>query len=444
MSAPPYVAEYTEAAFFGGAEAFGRVLLHVAIDLREPFEAGELQRAAEATEAAFPILGCHYQAGSWRDRWIAAPESSALRVDDRHAPDGVEAATEALVREEPDPTARRPWRVTQLRGPDTCRLVVTVSHMLADAAGALTVVRELAAHLTGEPPHPSWGERGMPRGLGQVVRALRLRDLPRLALETVLFMRLPFQFLGMARPREPWADNLGRAGRAVCRTIIVDVADGSPFKDRCRDLGCTINDALVALLAMLNGALFGRGAVGNFFTINFRPYFSDGLPRVANLSGIDIVSLPRPSVGDFAATAGAVAERTRRLKQRFAGLPAVLSNHASLMVAPHGLVRLVIRLWARWACALLNRGLLVTNIGALDPYLAPLGERATAASLVGPFMPGFAAPVITASGFRGRLTLRINGFDGPCAPQLDQIERGLRELVDGVISPPRGRGRGSS
>ncbi len=428
MDAQP--SQFVDAAFFGGERAMGRPTLHVAIDLDRPFPVDALVRAARETEAALPILATRYRTHWWRDRWESHPDP-APAVEEIRAPEGVEAATLDLVRRVPDPERERPWAICQLRADDGCRLVISVLHQLTDAAGALTVVREFAARLDDAPPSPGWGDRPMPRGLGQMVRAVRLRQLPRLALEVADFALLPLRYLGLGRPRERWRSNLDRAGSEGYRTLAMGVGEGTPLRDRCRRLGCTVNDALVTLLAQLNGRLYTGGRVGNFFTVDLRRYLDDDRPRVANVSGMDVVIVPRAALDDFDAAAAVIARGTRRRKRGFPGLPALLSNHASMWMLPHALVRLLIRVWVVWACALIDRGLLVTNIGPLDRYLEPLGERATAASVIGPWIPGFAVPILTATSFRDRLTVQINGFDGPARSQLDDVEGTLRELTGG-------------
>jgi NRPS condensation-like uncharacterized protein len=421
--------QFVDAAFFGGERAMGRPTLHVAIDLDRPYSADALTRAARETEAALPILATRYRTRWWRDRWEPHPDPPPA-VEDVPAPAGIEAATLAIVRRIPDPTRERPWAIRQLRGDEGCRLVISVLHQLTDAAGALAVVREFADRLGGADPGPGWGDLPMPRGLGQMIRALRLRQLPHLALEVVDFSLLPLRYLGLGRPKQRWRSNLDRAGAESYRTLMMGVGEGTPLRDRCRRLGCTVNDALVALLAQLNERLYVGGKVGNFFTVDLRRYLGDERPRVANISGMDVVIVARSTLQDFDAAVEVVARGTRRRKRGFPGLPALLSNHASMWMLPHGLVRLLIRVWVVWACALIDRGLLVTNIGPLDRTLAPLGERAVAASVIGPWIHGFAVPILTATSFRDRLTVQINGFDGPSRPQLDAIEAGLQGLTE--------------
>lgn len=420
--------EFVDASFFGGGPAMGRPTLHVTVDLDAPFPEDELRRAAGETERAFPILASRYQPRWWRDRWVPDRDGETS-IEDIRIPGGLDEATLAITREVIEPERSRPWTIRQLRSADGTRLVISVLHQLTDAAGALAVVGEFAVRLNGGGGDPGWGSEPMPRGLGQMLRALAPRQWPALALEVARFALMPLQYLALGRPCQRWQTGLATGGRESYRTLTLAVGEGTPLRKRCRALGCTVNDALVALLAQVNGRLYRGGNVGNFFTVDLRRYLGDDRPRIANISGMDVVILPRESLDDFDAAAAVVSRGTDRRKRGFPGLPALLSNHASMWMLPHAVVRVAIRIWAVWACALIDRGLLVTNIGAIDRYLAPFGDRATAACLVGPWVPGFAVPILTATSFRGVLTVQINGFDGPCEAQMEAIEGELRDLT---------------
>jgi NRPS condensation-like uncharacterized protein len=54
-----------------------------------------------------------------------------------------------------------------------------------------------------------------------------------------------------------------------------------------------------------------------------------------------------------------------------------------------------------------GRALVLTNIGPMDRALNPFGDDALRASIVGPFVHGAETPVVTATGFRGALTLNV-------------------------------------
>ena len=435
MTTPRFTAQFMDSGFYAGRAAFGSSPLHISLDLDHPFTTSELERGVVETIEAFPVLGCRYELGLWRDTWSASDDDSSLPLQELDSDEDLDTATAKLMVDELDPCRDGPWRVTQIRARDGCRLIVTVLHMLADAAGALTVVRELGARLTGVEPHQSWGDRGMDRSLFQIIRALRISDVGTLLAETASFLALPFRYLRFARHKE-----LGAAGtemdlgNPVFRSVRFDVAPGSAIRRRCRKLGCTVNDALVAVVSLLNDKISGAGDLGAFFTVDFRRFLEDALPRVTNASGMEVLMLSRSDVGDFDRTAKVVHEKISKRKRRLPGLPAIIANFAVMTMLPHALLRFVIPLWARWGAALVNRGLLVTNIGSLDSYLDTFGERVTDATMFGPFLPGFDMPVITATGFKNSLVINVNGFDGSGLTALDLLEGQLQNIMESVSS----------
>lgn len=407
--APPrtgVAAELVDASFFGFGQQLGHQHLHLTLELRRPYPEERLQRAVRRAMSTFPILGCRYEPRSWRDRWMPLPVDAPLPVRVVETPEGARVALRALLPGDLDPLVEPPWRVTQLSGPDATLLVVTVLHQLADAAGALAVVRELGAALHGLPPTAAWLPGEMPRSMGQILRALPLSAWPRLLWESARFVMEPLRYLTLARSR---ADTSAAAGSVCHHTVHLDLSEGSPLRRRCQRLRCTVNDLLVALLACTSRSLAQPGSLGGFFTVDLRRHLPDRRPRVANLSGIASVLLPWRHAASLDTAAPQLSLRIGRLKRSYAGLPPLLSNFAGPALLPHAWLRPVIRLWMRWARWLLHRGLLVTNIGRLDPYVQPFGDDVTGASLVGPWLAGLRIPIIAASGFRGRVTLQFMG-----------------------------------
>ncbi len=413
----------------GPAIGFGRLQLFVLLDLQRPYELAELRRAVSASAARIPVLGCRYELGFWRDRWIPAPEAAAEAVEQRPALQGLERATRELLTRQLDPTTGWPWQVVQLVAGDAARLVLLVLHQVADGAGAISIAQELGRQLEGaggEDP-PFCTDRGLP----QVLRALRLRDLPALSLDVLREMARPLALPLVGRTAERWREPATEPTPGLYLRRL-SIGPESPLRQRCRALDCTVNDALVAAMAELARSLSVRGLVGAFFTVDLRRYLRDEQPRVANLSGFDMLLLPRREVAGLASTARAVARRTRRLKARFAGLPTLLAAGAWAWPWPFALQRSLGRVATRWIRALSSRGLLITNIGNLDPYLAPWGERLQQACVVGPFLRGASLPAFTATSFRQRLTVVVDAYE-PMDPGRGEDPRALLERLDRLL-----------
>ncbi len=410
----------------GPQYAFGPMEIWVAIDLAAPLEREEIERAMAGTVRSFPVLGSRYQPGFWRDRWVRAPECGPRGAV--VTPDPVEdldIATRALLRAPLDLVAGWPWRIIQLCSGDHARLVVQVKHAASDAAGVLAAVAELGAWLGDPDRQPLEAPEG--RGLILALRSFPPRGAPRLAFDTVVEALRP-----LALPLVAVAGTPGRAdpspGSPAWHELRMPLAGA--LRKRCERAACTINDLLVATMIELVRARSKRGLPAAFFTVDLRRYLDDHRPRVDNLSAFDTVMLPRRHTGDLEETARRVALRTRRLRSSTIGLPGMLASALASWPLPMALQRIAAPWGTRFARKLTTRGLLVTNIGVLDPYLASWGERVRRAWVLGPFLEGAHAPVFTVSTFREELSLVLDGWDGiPLEERLSLVEtvRGLLE-----------------
>lgn len=406
---------------------FGCLQLWFLLDLDAPIERADLERAMAGVVRSFPVLGCRYQRGFWRDRWVPAPEAgpaAAVVMPDPVA--DLDHATRALLADPLHLQAEWPWRIVQLRSEERARLVVQVQHAAADAAGASSAVAELGAWLADPDRQPLEPTSG--RGLILALRSLPLGRLPRLAFDTLIeaLRPLAMPFIAVAGApdiRDP------SPGSPVCHELRFPLA-GS-LRERCERLGCTVNDLLVAAMIELVRARSARGVPGAFFTVNLRRYLKDPSPRVDNLSAFDTVMLPRGRTGDLETTARHVARRTRRLRRATIGLPGMIAAAICGWPLPIALQRLAGPVGTRLARKMTTRGLLVTNIGVLDPYLESWGERVRRAWVLGPFLQGAHAPVFTATTFRGELCLVLDSYDGVPIAEREAIVK----TVGGLLNP---------
>lgn len=416
MSLP---AEVVEVVFAGLEGAFPHVHLHLLVDLDRSFDLPQLERALRDLVDAFPVLGCRYRAGWWRDRWVPWNGDLSGRVQVQQVRD-VEAATRALVRCPWRAALELPVRLTFLRHGDGGRLVLSLHHMAADGGGAKAAGAVLAASLAGVAPEPS---PTSDRRLSAVARSLRLRDLPVLALELVREGLLPLSMLRVRQLEPPWTAGDG-SSLPIWRTV------SCPAE---RPAGVTVNDLLVAALLRVALRRSPRGPIGAAFTVDLRRFLRDARARVTNLAGVTMVVLPRRRVEAdvLAATSAAIGEQKRRLP----GLPYMLGPALFLGWLPHGLMRRVGASIVRMALRRGARAPVLTNIGPLDEALAPLGETVRAASVVGPFLHGSPVPLVTATGFAGELHLQVGGTGTFAAEALEGyaegVQRALAELLGG-------------
>ncbi|MBI5500242.1 MAG: hypothetical protein HY907_08370 [Deltaproteobacteria bacterium] len=385
----------------------GREHLQVVVDLDRRIDRDQAERAVAGTVAAFPLLGCRYEPGAWRDRWVPDPAMSAADAVQQLDPaPNPEVATREWLAREIDERAGWPWRVAVLPWGRGCRLLVSVLHVAADGAGTLAAVRELARLLVGgeavERPYP------VERNVGILFRRLGATGLVRLGAglvrEAIRPLELPF-LARTATARPP------PAGPATWRTVRIDVGEGSPLRKLCRARNATVNDLLVAALAVLVRRISVRGRIGCFFTADLRRRLADEQPRIANLSAVISVALPRAHAASLPDALVEVTRLTARRDPGVSGLAALLLNLPLILCLPHRLVRRLTRLvFGVWIRRLLTRGLLVTNIGPLDACLAPFGNLVRDATFVGPSVRGLPIPVLTATGFGDNLTIHFTGY----------------------------------
>ncbi len=410
------------------------LVLHVALDLALRPDADGLARAIASAERSHPVLSCRLAPGLPGDRWVAVPAGDPFRQPPlfREAND-VDAATREWISSDWDIRTSPPLRACFLASGAGGRLMVSVRHEAGDGAGALAATRAIVHDLV-TPSRPEVLAPSSPppsaRSPWRIIRAIRFSHLPWLCLDMIRQSLLPLRWLGFACPVPIPGRSPLQTGPATWRSVSVDASDRSQFRRRCRDASATVNDGLLsALLVFAASTLPGPGRVACFYTADLRRMLpSTAAPVVANLSSGEVLDLSSREASSLDAALPLVARRTARLKRLQTGLAFFLVNCFWSMVLPHGLVRPVALLFARWAGAILARSLSVTNIGPLDHWFADLGEAVTHAQVIGPALSLSPTPLLTVTSFRDVLTINVNGFEDD-APLLDAVAEGIRAAI---------------
>lgn len=420
-------AQLVETLLHATEEELSHVHLHALVDLVRPVTRGELEAAAGAVMEAFPVLGCRFQASWWRDRWLRWSGEVAELVHVERVDDGdLHDATRRQVERRFDHTRAPTWRLAFLEHGAGGRLVVSLHHMTGDGGGLKAVTNVVAAALCGVPPDPPPSPS---RSMLTPARGLRLRDLPVLALE---FVREGLQPLSVLRVRRlPRVARGGEDKRPIWRTVTLQGEPARRFVERCKASGATINDGLVAAALRLAARRGARGPVAAGYTVDLRRYLQSPMSVVTNLHGVALVVLPRRCAGSGDEALAAVSARIGVQKRRLPGLAYTLLPVLALSWLPHGLLRRVGGLVLRSVLRNLDRALAVTNVGSLDETLAPFGDAVVEASFLGPFVHGLPVPVIIASGFRGSLTLHVEGTEAFAPEALEAFASELREELGG-------------
>ncbi len=418
----------TEVVVHALAQRYPHVHLHVVLELTAPYSGEALVDALARTLDDFPVLAARYVPGWWRDRWLPAGIGARELVEVEDAVEDLDARLAAHVDRPFDYLAEPALRLLQITGEGATRLVISVNHMVSDGAGCLTLANVLGAHLHGVPPRSPVGTA---RSHLAVMAGLRARDLPLLALEVIREGIQPWSILRVRRrDREfPRADGAPNPG---WRTVRLAGDAAAAFADGCRRHGATINDGLVAAMARLSAARTTAGPVAAAYTIDTRRYLARPRSLISNLVGVSLVVLPRARVASALEALRAVSARIGEQKRRLPGLAYNVLPSLSFGWMPHDWIRSVGDRAIHTILGYMNRAIAVTNIGAMDEYLAPYGDRVTAASVLGPFVRGAPAPIVVTTGFRGSFTLHVCGggqFDDEIlAGFAGELEEALGEL----------------
>lgn len=424
---PMIRAELSDVGLYSSMARYGDLGIHAVIDLRREFSRDALEHAVEATIDAFPVMGRRYEPRFWRDRWrpVEGPVSESVHVVDE--PGDLEAQTGAWARRPIDSLRERPLRLVSLRRREGSRLILSVTHLAVDGAGAAAVGHVLGAHLYGVAPSAPVDAR---RSVRSALEGLRWVHLPVLARDMLAAALLPLRTRAAAKRERPFPASASRD--ASWRHLVISAADVERIKERCRPRGASVNDALIAALACAAAGRSGaRGPLAVMYTMDLRRYA--GAPRLtaANTSAILTAIVPRSAVGNLATAAGAVATVTARQRRGLAGPAFILGPLALTLGAPHAFART----FTRWLHPLvvdlpLRRGLVFTNVGRIDGGLAAFGDDIEAVRVIGPNIDGVSVPAVVAFGFRGELHLELFAPPGLAVEALDELESELRKALE--------------
>jgi NRPS condensation-like uncharacterized protein len=426
-------AQLTDVGIFGSIPRYGDLSVHAAIDLRRSFTRAELERAAEAVIAAFPVFGCRYAPSFFRDRWVkvSGPVSDIVHVVDE--PSDHEAETRRWAQEKLVPTRDRPFRLVSMRKEGGgSRLILSLMHLATDGGGMAAIGQVIGAALLGRPPSIPTDAR---RSLESALDRLRFYHVPFLLRDMAKMMIQPLRVLAAGKRERPYPKDAA-AGPSVSH-LVIERAELDAIKARFGAQRVSVNDLLVSALAKASARRSSRGDVVVLYTMDLRRYSSSPRLSAANNSSILTALVPRHAVGDLASTAAAVAAITAQQRESLVGPAFVLVPVALTGLTPHGLVRrLVPGIHPLAVDAPVDRGLVVTNVGRIDEGLGSFADDIEDIRIIGPNMEGIPVPAVVAFGFRGRLHLELYAAAGLAPEALDELEA---ELCEALEIAPRAR-----
>ncbi|MFH1468295.1 MAG: hypothetical protein ABIO70_28160 [Pseudomonadota bacterium] len=341
--------------------------LHVVIDVPGRLDAALLRRALQAVSRDVPELGAVLERRISGPRWVAQADPSWEILERCGVGESEAAIEEADLYALPfEPYGALPLRARLLHLAERDRLLLRVSHLLADGGGCKNLCYRLAAACAaiaaGRPP-PRW-PNPRPNPLLRLLRSLRLRALPWSLLDLLddlLVNRL-------LRPACPPFE-VGLRGEARCARLHLPTARVAHLRARRRAPRPTVNDLMLAAfsraLAAVEPAGSGARAVQVIATSDLR-LLEGGADDVCNYSALrpfDLGRLPLPAPEEHLAR---VMRATSLWKRGRPGLLASIIAIGTASLLPRSLAARLVHGLLGGMVRLQGRGVALTNIGPID------------------------------------------------------------------------------
>ncbi len=409
--------------------------LHVRVDVPGRLDQARLQRALAALARSVPALGGRFERRWWRSRWALDP-SPTWRIDEAQAVSAQAAEQrEAELYAEPfEPRGKLPVRLVLLHLPDHDRLLLRVSHLLADGGGTKNLCYRLAQCYRGVGEDPDWSPdlAPHPHPLRRLLASLELRHLPAMLLGAL-------SELFDNRPMRPMRVPMGPQGPGTprYRALHLPPSRVARLRARWRSQGVTLNDLAVAAFTRAVVLSFPRANAQRSHaalvaTADLRQY-QPPLRDVCNYSALRPLvfgRLPLPAAEDNLAR---VTKVTKPWKAGRTGILLGIPVIALASVLPHAALRAVLHLILGRLLTPAGACTGLTNIGPMEAEALDFGDGpCLAARVISPLAPS--PTMITAlTGCAGALDFTVAyrepTLDGADAQRLiDAMDRELAAL----------------
>lgn len=416
-------AQLADVGLHGSADRYGELCVHAVLDVRRSFTRDELERAARAIVASFPVLGCVYEARFFRDQWVPveAPISEMVHVG---IEEDLEKDTNVWTERWIDPAHERPFRVVLLPKPEGCRLILSISHLATDGAGMAAIGHVFAAHLYGVRPVLPVEQR---RDVGRALDGLRLQHIPVFLRDLAASVQQPWRVWSAGPRNRPYPEDA--VAKSSSKQIVLEQSTLAALEARCGKR-VRVNDLLVAIVGMVSAKRSSYGPVSILYTMDLRRFSQAPHLSVTNASSILTTVIPREATENLIDAVHAVEKETRKHRESLVGPAFLLLPMLLAGPAPHEFVRRLLPAVHPLLVELpVSRGFIFTNVGKIDQGLGPLADDIVDIRAVGPSIKGISAPAIIAFGFRGRTYLQLFAPPGMSARALDELESELREVI---------------
>lgn len=416
-------------AVLDGANTFADMALHAVVDLPGRLDLSTLRNALACVANAELAVGARYMRRRLRSAWVIDPAPQWPLTEYHDVDPHLALKREAELISEPfKPAKHLPVTLRLLHMDRHDRLLIRISHLLADAGGIKTFLYSLAAACRKLREYPFWlpatgnsGTRGMPRSLcsacfphlGPVIRGM--------VTDTISFFPKRFFFVPMAATE---------AFTSCVAVLRVDSERLARLKQRWQPKGITVNDLLLTAFSRSLEKCFAgnpgqRERMGLVVTADLRRHLSpnDYIRNMSSLRVLDLGKLPLPSP---IAHLKRVARRTARWKRTKAGLGASLLAMACMGLLPDGLIRSLTRTALGRGLSLDGCRIALTNMGILDERKLDFGDGPCLGARLSPPVALPPLMIAGATGCAGTLSFSL-GFRHPSLRK-EEAERLLKEL----------------
>jgi NRPS condensation-like uncharacterized protein len=392
--------------------------LHVRVDVPGRLEAERLRSALVILARSLPELGARFERRWWRSRWVLDPAPAWL-IEEHEAPtpEDAEAREAALYAEPFEQVGGLPVRLVLLHLPGHDRLLLRVSHLLADGGGTKNLCYRIAEcyRMAGEDPAWVCPDVPHPHPLPRLLACLRPRLLPAM-------IRGALEELFDNRPIRPMLVPMGPSGPGAARFRVLHLpaARVTRLAARWKARGVTLNDLAIAAFTRAVVLCFPeanaqRSHAALVATADLRQY-GPPLRDVCNYSALRplvIGRLPLPAAEDNLAR---VVATTSAWKRGRTGVLLGTPVMAVMSILPHAWIRAVLHRFLARLVTPAGACTGLTNIGPIDAEALDFGDGpCTAAMIISPLAP--APTLITAlTGCAGALDFTLAFRDPQLAP----------------------------
>ena len=364
--------------------------LHVRIDVPGRLEVPRLWLALAALTEAVPELGSRFERRWWRSRWRRDP-SPDWRIDEHHDLT-LDAADEHEATLYADPFEQYgvlPVRLVLLHLADHDRLLLRVSHLLADGGGTKNLCYRIAHcyRMLGEDPAWVCPPVPHPHPLPRLLSCFSLRALPAM-------IRGALEELFDNRPMRPMRVPMGPSGPGVSRfqALHLPAERVARLTARWKARGITLNDLAVAAFTRAVVLCFPeanakRSHAALVATADLRQY-NPPLRDVCNYSALRPLvfgRLPLPAAeGNLARVVAVTGPWKRGRTGVLLGIPVM----ALLSILPHAFIRAILHRFLGRLVTPNGACTGLTNIGPIDAAALDFGDGpCTAALVISPLAP---------------------------------------------------------